>query len=934
MGVSAFVRYSIESVLRNRRRSLYAITGIAIAVSLVSGSLIAVDSSARSTYNEAISEVAVDFYGRSDAWSYPVDPSVPLAAMADLKTVSHVEEVANIVSLHGWTFLNANGDALHWEQNSYGYGAILLLGGDCDRLIAANGIVGAMPEPGTVAISQYASSELGIGVGSSIICSQEFTREELVNGTYLPTTVYVNLTLSVSQIWSQGNGPLVLDAYFDSYLDPVVLNLEDAPLVNVDQVEYSSGGGCCIWIDRSEVLRLGDPGGTINRLESLCKRLQVKAAPYQIAIYTSDLENTIRQVKNELDDRKMMFIGLSLPVLALGAYLSLVGIDLGMTERRREIGVLKSRGASDRQVLWMMLVESSVLGAISGILGLLFGALLSRLLLGSAASTYASPGGGGILDFGITPFTLIVVVAFGVSLMFASSFRPMRKALRIDVAESLHYYVPKETTIGYRPHLDIIALLLVGLSVTAVAFASKGSYQFGSSFVVGSLTDLILQIGIVILPAIPLLLSISVIRLLTRGTRRPYKQLARITRPWTKELSYIVDRNIVRNPRRASNLCIIISLAIAFSLFISITAESTIAYQKRTVTTEVGADMHIRGSATRGNESGWMIDPRMLNTIESLDGVKDAVIYYETLISGVSYILTYGAVVDVVKYAEVIDPDDFWFVGSDSSALLNLQTNGTVILYEWLADEKGLVVGDVLTVYLSEYGGPTGFPLEVVGIVKNLPGLDHGLGYIVDKDTFSFAPLRVIGRNAGALVNFEKGANHTVVASEVTAVFQSAGYASESRFLSDELETLEKDPKFRSAVDFLYMEYALAFIIMSAGIGLVVFVTVSEREHELACIMARGASSRQMRRILMGEAIALLVMGVGVGVSTGMFTAVLFNYLSSVQAETLAPHPLEITYVTWAIIGFSTAAFLLASLLATHRAGKMRLAEVLRIRGG
>jgi ABC-type lipoprotein release transport system permease subunit len=65
-----------------------------------------------------------------------------------------------------------------------------------------------------------------------------------------------------------------------------------------------------------------------------------------------------------------------------------------------------------------------------------------------------------------------------------------------------------------------------------------------------------------------------------------------------------------------------------------------------------------------------------------------------------------------------------------------------------------------------------------------------------------------------------------------------------------------------------------------------------------------------------------------------MFTAVLFNYLSSVQAETLAPHALEITYVTWAIIGFSTAAFLLASLLATHRAGKMRLAEVLRIRGG
>jgi ABC-type lipoprotein release transport system permease subunit len=40
------------------------------------------------------------------------------------------------------------------------------------------------------------------------------------------------------------------------------------------------------------------------------------------------------------------------------------------------------------------------------------------------------------------------------------------------------------------------------------------------------------------------------------------------------------------------------------------------------------------------------------------------------------------------------------------------------------------------------------------------------------------------------------------------------------------------------------------------------------------------------------------------------------------------------TYVTWVVVGVSIGSLLLASLLATARAGRVKLAEVLRVRGG
>ncbi len=83
----------------------------------------------------------------------------------------------------------------------------------------------------------------------------------------------------------------------------------------------------------------------------------------------------------------------------------------------------------------------------------------------------------------------------------------------------------------------------------------------------------------------------------------------------------------------------------------------------------------------------------------------------------------------------------------------------------------------------------------------------------------------------------------------------------------------------------------------------------------------------------MGESISLMSLGLLVGVSVGILTAYLFNTLWGTESA-MFDKRMVFTGISWLVLAASVGSLLVASLLATSRAGKVRLAEVLRIRGG
>jgi ABC-type lipoprotein release transport system permease subunit len=952
------VTYPLKSVLRNAKRSLYALVGIVIALSLISGSWIAVDSSGIGLLRAAVNGVPVDYVGTSLPNSTEgSSDAVNVTASTDalIESVESIEAATPIVSVSIARYMNSSGGVYLDESGQNFSGSLVFLSNSSRHILDSFKVVGSLPDPGTAAIPKDVADALHLGIGDSITCA--FKHERYVGGKsggYVNIT-YLNVTSSISSIWTQpgfeessqdwfgattvytGKG----DIWLGLVSNPVVLNLADYERCGINRSVsnplYSVSWSYFIWVDRGEVISIADIPASVDRLSLIQSQLTRKLSPLGVTVSDSALIFPLGSLQLDLGGQEPLFLALSVPVLALGIYLSIVGVDLGMTERRREAGILKSRGASNRQVFGSLVVEASALGAISGIAGLLLGALVSRFLLGAVASS-----GGEALtevtDVVTSTATVILCILLGIALMLSSSYGPFKRVSETDVARALHHYSPTATQLEYWAGGDILLLIVSLWSVVTILLGSEWPSGLGLSWIAQVIVDSVFLVGIAMLPLLPFMLSLGLVRLLTRGSSRLYSKFAWFVKPWTKDLHYLVDRNIVRNPRRASNLCVIISLALAFGLFISVSMESTMDYEREQVRFDVGSDIKLNASLPESAIQS-AIDVSKLDGISALPGVQRAVPYSQlTLDFNVAGELHYATsvVINATGYLETVRPSDFYFIGGGSEQLREIGNRGNVLLSKDFADHTGVQIGDTVPMVVLTYSIFNRWNVTVIGLMKGLPGLPD-VDAMIAPSTLTFASdenLTGLYSDYGAFVDVAAGADPHKVAAAAMSLSERVNLTCSSTILHDRLDALSREPTFASLADFFYMEYALSIVIMTLGVGLLIFVSVYDRENELACIMARGASGGQLRKILMGESVSLMILGLVVGASVGVTAAYLFNTLSGEGLDSAVERKMVFTLVSFSIVLSSIASLLVASLLATARAGRIKLAEVLRIRGG
>jgi putative ABC transport system permease protein len=100
---------------------------------------------------------------------------------------------------------------------------------------------------------------------------------------------------------------------------------------------------------------------------------------------------------------------------------------MSVTERTHEIGILKSLGASRRDIRRQFLAESAMLSLLGGVAGLVAGSALAALV------EFASP-----LPARVTAWSVAVALGLGVSVGIVFGVYPAHRAARLDPIEALH----------------------------------------------------------------------------------------------------------------------------------------------------------------------------------------------------------------------------------------------------------------------------------------------------------------------------------------------------------------------------------------------------------------------------------------------------------------------------------------------------------------
>jgi len=944
----------LSNIFRHKRRSLSAIVGIVLVITLISGVNISIDTISNSMLDSMLDLVPVDFTVGTDNESY----NETLEALK-IDDVVWTEVITNtgIATIGRWDTGNNTTTALvgiRPDAEDYFLNIIQAH----DNLI--RDVIGDFNiSQGGILLQEHQAESLDVDVGDMIYLE---STTSWFNGTgFQNETFYHNMTVSgiidierseSFQLFGVGDGgeteyrhKVAFVHIEDRYTIIEELNLTISGYGTLDSSEgfnflksFGTDYLFYVWTDRDRLIVLGDLEKTKGNYVVLGRNLKnsllniglsqndftIEPAPVILIIEAFDLILLLF---------RLLVLVVSIPVIVLGLYLSLILTEVGMTRRRRELGIMKTRGATSGQLFGLLLTESMMLGIIAGVIGIVLGVLVSKLfLLVTPLATYFVED---IYGFYISFESIIVGMVFAIILIMIASYRPAKRITSLPGVEMLQTRTEGEVKLPYRPTLDFI---FIGIALfTFVLMFIVENVTFGSFFAFLCILDLVL---IVLTPLSSFFFIVGLTRLLTRGTTKIYDKASRAVKFMTKDLWHIVNRNIVRNPRRTSNVCLLIAIGLAFGMIVSTVMESQYKYEERVIIGRIGGDLVV-GVTYDTNFS-------FADKISAVDGV-------ELLTPVVSLYSTTGEIITAFNasaYYTIVQPEQYYFSEGDAKqSIEELETEGNVIINTFLEKNQYLRIGDEYSTgirYPYPAMVPEFYDFNIVGIVKVMPGAGQEVLPIyvttpqiyTDLDTLNVSAISNGSVSLKFLVKVSDGHDPSAVAEEIDAISPSV---TRVLVLEDELQTLQENPIEGAVYNFLLLIYFFAILILAFGLGLLVYIAAVEREHELAGFMARGASTKQVSSLLLGEGFTIMIVGVIVGVITGLIAAFMINELISflisgtigyMGLEVAIERAFVISWQTLALILITIISLIIAGLIATLRVKRIDVAKALRERGG
>ncbi|MEW5759671.1 MAG: FtsX-like permease family protein [Candidatus Thermoplasmatota archaeon] len=908
-----------------------AIIGVVLAIALVSGTWIAVDSTAKYGLEKHIGKEKFDFTGSTYK---NISYSNAMADISKVREVKRVEVVAEVCS----SSLGHKGRTENWVN-------IIGVRNEFSEVMDKFNLKGELKiDFPSCSITSYLAKSLNVSLGDIIsfknfIEWQESEWNETLNATvtkYYSKTIWVNLTVESILELKKYAGLIEIEKLEKNMVFINIANASEVrnllksgfpkdikyPPGEYYKYDYGDGIGYkfYIWIDRENVINIADAEVTKKRLDKIRKNIEYQSSAYGISIQ-SVLEYAISNYESSLMWAKTMFAVFSLPVMGMGAYLGLLGVNLGLDTRRQEVGLLKARGGSNFQIFSLLILETIILGIIAGVLGLVLGLAVSRIIMLLLPESQPMAL---FYSFSITLTTIVLAIIFALVILLLPSYRTLKRFSKIELMEALQTYSKEEAKVKYNPKWDIVFI-----SVGAFVFCTNvflRPEELRMDFFTMCIVGIALSISSILLPFTPIFLVFGITRLLTRATHKTYEYVARALKFFTKELYGMVIKNIVRNPKRVAMVCTMIALVLTFGVFFT-TVKSTMEHNsERMLKNEIGSDIKVRG----------YFNTSFSNDIElgKIDGVKEYCIAIPYLPYKLERIETKTTTIDKYPmfserivvfnsstYYKVAYLDEYNFVEGGINDIKNLED--CIVINKRASVETDLHRGDKYRVEINN----TIYQFKIKAVVKALPGLESNpytrvvfidLEYLKSKMNFTYEKVDII-----FFIKVAPGYKSKEVGRNIRE-----NYDVDVEVYDERLGETRSD----ASINFMNIQYGFILFIATIGLGLIMYTSVLERENEIGNIIARGANLRQIRILYLSEAITIIIIGSIIGLAVGILTAYVFIRLMTSFIQT--DIPIVFDYSIFIVILATIASLLLVSYIIAYRASKLELSKILRFRGG
>jgi putative ABC transport system permease protein len=611
--------------------------------------------------------------------------------------------------------------------------------------------------------------------------------------------------------------------------------------------------------------------------------------PPQTQVRTGDNQATedAKDTKSFLSFLQSFLLAFGGIALFVGAFVIANSLSITIAQRTREFATVRTIGASRRQILRAVMVESLVMGLLASVTGLFLGLALARGLFWLFDQVgFTLPNSGLLLQ----TRTVIVALLVGVVVTLIASLRPALRATRVPPIAAVREgaALPPGRFARWRP-VASGALALIGFALIVFAL-------FGSGL---STTAILVSMGV---GALCVFLGVAffssqLVVPLAHVLGGPAAKIAGAPGVLARE-------NSMRNPQRTASTAAALMIGLALVTLVAMLAQSILSSFFDAVDKIWATDYAVTAQNNFSPISKQISAPlRQVPGVTAVVGVRAG----EARFLGQNHQLT-GVDPGASKVFKLS-----WTAGSPA-VLESLGADGAFTDKDF-AKTHHLGVGSQVQMLL-----PTGQrrTFRIKGIFDPPAGGSPFAPVTISSATFD--QLFQQPQNLFVFVTTKDGVTdaNTQRLDKALASFPNAKLQDQKQFKDNQASGLKQ------VLNVLYVLLALSIIVSLFGIVNTLVLSVFERTREIGMLRAVGTTRWQVRWMITLESVVTSLMGAAIGIALGIVLAVLLIIRVDFLILAWPIGSLVIFAIAAIIVG------LIAAILPARRAAKLNVLQALQ----